>query len=211
MIPHALTIVVNELNRHLEVYGPVATPMVELGNIAEGFKSGGGGNGVSRDVLTVSVVNIKEEKTLKNVGHYVRDDVALRARYENPPVFLNLMILIVATHASYTSALLMLSRAIRYFQLTNSFTQDTVDPGSLSTGAPVNALDRLTAFRLVFDLYSPTMEEVNHLWGTLGGKQYPFVLYMMRMLELKFAHVQSETGLITEIVGHAVPKAPVEG
>ena len=43
------------------------------------------------------------------------------------------------------------------------------------------------------------MEEVNHLWGTLGGKQYPFVLYMMRMLDLQFQAVHNEIGLITEI------------
>jgi hypothetical protein len=44
------------------------------------------------------------------------------------------------------------------------------------------------------------MEEVNHLWGTLGGRQYPFVLYMLRMLDLKFKAVQSESGLITQVV-----------
>jgi hypothetical protein len=44
------------------------------------------------------------------------------------------------------------------------------------------------------------MEEVNHLWGTLGGKQYPFVLYLLRMLDLKFQAVQSEGNLITEVV-----------
>jgi hypothetical protein len=44
------------------------------------------------------------------------------------------------------------------------------------------------------------MEEVNHLWGTLGGKQYPFALYTLRMLELKFKATQSESGLITEVV-----------
>jgi hypothetical protein len=44
------------------------------------------------------------------------------------------------------------------------------------------------------------MEEVNHMWGTLGGKQYPFVMYMMRMLDLKFRAVYNESGLITEVV-----------
>lgn len=73
-------------------------------------------------------------------------------------------------------------------------------PASIIPPSAVEPLDELDAFKLIFDLYSPTMEEVNHLWGTLGGKQYPFVLYMLRMLELKFKAVQSESGLITEIV-----------
>ena len=44
------------------------------------------------------------------------------------------------------------------------------------------------------------MEEVNHLWGTLGGKQYPFVLYTLRLLELKFKAAQGEAGLITAVI-----------
>lgn len=200
MISHALTIVINEMNTHLaDTYG-AASPQVGLGNLAEGFISGAGNGGILRDKLYLSVVNIKEEKALKNLPNHVRNDVTLRVTYENPPVFLNLQILVVATHSNYTDALLMLSRAIRFFQFKNIFTQDNVAPGSITTNGPINPLDRLESFKLIFDLCSPTMEEVNHLWGTLGGKQYPFVLYMLRLLDLKFQAVQSEGGLITEVI-----------
>lgn len=196
MISHALTIIVNELNNHfVEVYG-AADGTVKLGNLAEGFTA----NGVSRESLILSVTNIKEEKTLKNLPAYTRNDVTLSAVYENPPVFLNFQILLTATHTDYTNALLVLSRAIRFFQQQCVFTQDTVDPLSITTNQPGNILDQLESFRLIFDLYSASMEEVNHLWGTLGGKQYPFVLYMLRMLDLKFRTIQSESGLITEII-----------
>lgn len=209
MIAHALIIVVNELIRHLAVYGPSVLPPVELGNIAEGFKNGNGGSGVSREVLDLSVVNIKEEKALKNLPNYVRDMVSHTARYENPPVFLNLQLLLTATHVDYTGALLMLSRAIRFFQATPVFTETSVDPASITHNAPLNVLDRLVAFRLVFDLHSPSMEEVNHLWGTLGGKQYPFVLYTMRTLDLRYHEVQAENPLISDIVRNFKHKLPV--
>ena len=81
----------------------------------------------------------------------------------------------------------MLARALRFFEARHVFTQDNVSPASITTNAPNHALDRLAEFKLVFDLCSPSMEEVNHLWGTLGGKQYPFAMYNLRMLELKFA------------------------
>ncbi|MFA6040434.1 MAG: DUF4255 domain-containing protein [Methylophilus sp.] len=191
MIAHALTIVINEM----EIYLPAAT--VGIGNIALGV---GGTDGVPKDILNISVVNIKEEKALKNLPHVVRDDVKLTANYQNPPVFLNFLILITATHATYADALLMLSRAIRFFQNYNVFTQDTVAPLSLTKKAPNNTSDQLQTFKLIFDLYSPTMEEVNHLWGTLGGKQYPFVLYNLRTLDLQFKAVPAEGGLITEVV-----------
>jgi hypothetical protein len=201
MISHGLAIVINELKKHLEdVYTiPFSNDEVKSGNLAEGIVAAGNG-GVTRDKLIFSVVNIKEEKSLKNLPNYVRNDTTLRATYENPPVFLNFQILITATHSSYDDALLSLSRAIRFFQSRNVFTQDSVAPVSINTNAPLNALDRLESFKLIFDLYSPTMEEVNHMWGTLGGKQYPFVMYMMRMLDLKFRAVYNESGLITEVI-----------
>ncbi len=196
MISHALTIIVNELNRHFIDAYAAADGSVRLGNMAEGFSA----SGVPREALILSVVNIREEKTLKNLPVYSRNDVTLTAVYENPPVFLNFQILITATHTDYSNALLVLSRAIRFFQQQNVFSQDTVNPLSITGNQPGNILDQLESFKLIFDLYSASMEEVNHLWGTLGGKQYPFVLYMLRMLDLKFRTIQSETGLITEIV-----------
>jgi hypothetical protein len=207
MISHALTIVANELNKHLnDAYGKSTAPRVELGNFSEGVGNGGGGV-LIRDRLYLSLVNIKEEKALKNVSNFVRNDVTLRASYENPPVFLNFQILVAATHPDYTSALTALSRAIRFFQYMNVFTQDNVAPDSMKAPPVIQQLDQLESFKLIFDLYSPAMEEVNHLWGTLGGKQYPFVLYMMRMLDLKFKAVQSENGLITEVISDFYHKA----
>jgi len=200
MISHALTIVANELNKHLsDVYGGTS-PQVGLANLAEGMSGSGGNGGVLRNMLYLSLVNIKEEKALKNIPHYVRNDAALRVSYENPPVFLNFQVLVTAAHTDYTNALTALSRAIRFFQFKHVFTQDDVDPASVTgSSTPINALDQLETFKLIFDLYSPTMEEVNHLWGTLGGKQYPFVMYLLRMLDLKFQAVQSESGVITEV------------
>jgi hypothetical protein len=212
MLSHALTIVMNELETHLtETYGaPAVVPQVVLGNIAEGVAGAAGGT-VPREILAVSIVNIREEKTLKNVPAYQRNDATLRVVYQNPPVFLNFHVLTVATHTGYSNALLVLSRAIKFFQFTNVFDQNSVSPGSLTKNAPNNPLDRLQAFRLIFDIYSPTLEEVNHLWGTLGGKQYPFVLYTLRLLEFQFQATQAEAGLITEVVSDVYQQSAAAG
>lgn len=211
MISHGLTIIVNELKKHfVDAYGaPPTNEEASLGNLSEGLVVANGGSGVPRNRLIFSMVNIREEKSLKNLPNYVRNDVTLRASYENPPVFLNFLILVTATHTDYTNALLMLSRAIRFFQSVNVFTQDNVAPASITSNAPANPLDRLESFKLIFDLYSPSMEEINHMWGTLGGKQYPFVVYMLRMLDLKFRAVYSESGLITEVVSGFNHKKPI--
>jgi hypothetical protein len=209
MLSHALTIVINELEAHLDgTYGTTA-PSVRMGNIAEGVGNANNNSGaVPRDIVDFSMVNIREEKTLKNLSNQTRNTATLKTTYENPPVFLNFHILIATTHTNYANALLMLSRTIRFFQFRNTFDHFSVAPSSLTIGAPSNPLDQLQEFKLIFDLYSPTMEEVNHLWGTLGGKQYPFVLYTLRLLELKFKAVQAETGLITEVVNDFLQTSP---
>jgi Pvc16 N-terminal domain len=206
VIAHALSIVTNELDRHLHTYGG-NEPHVELGNVAEVVT--GAGNGAAREKLLLSVVNIQEERTLRNVPAYVRDDVALRVRYENPPNFLNLAVLVCAPHPKYPDALSALSRALLFFQHRTVFTQENVHPSSLTKGAPINPLDRLAQFKLIFSLWSPTLEELNDMWGMLGGKQFPFALYSVRMLELSFHATQREAGLITEVRSDFAHKAAV--
>ena len=201
MITHALVILQKELEEHLKVYpSPDNTTKVVLGNMAEGLDPVSGNGAVERGKIVLSIVNIREEKALKNLPNYVRNDATLKAAYENPPVYLNFLLLVCATHTGYENATLYLSRVIRYFQYKNVFTQDDVAPGLLEKTAPMTDMDILETFKLIVDLYSPSMEEVNHLWGTLGGKQYPFALYMLRMLELQYKAVPRESGLITEVV-----------
>lgn len=199
MISHAMTIVLNEMNGHFEHVYQMPAPVVVLGNLAEGIANNGGNSGVVRDRLILSVINLREEKSLKNVPAFQRDDSQLKIRYQNPPVFLNLMILMTATHSDYSDALLMLSRAISFFQHQNVFTPTTVASSSITNKAPNNELDQLSQFKLIFDLYSPSMEEVNHLWGTLGGKQYPFAMYMLRMVDLQFKSAQREAPQVQEL------------
>lgn len=203
MIDHALIIVRNELEAHLKASGN--STHAELGNIGEIGQPGA----QLRDKVLLSVVNLQEERTLKNTPAYVRDDVALRVRYENPPTFLNLAVLVAATHTDYVNALRALSRALLFFQHRNVLNQDNVAPDSISQDAPPRNVDRLTEFKLVFNLWSPTFEEVNDMWGMLGGRQFPFALYSVRMLELKFQATQRESGLITEVVSSFHHKAAV--
>lgn len=203
MIDHALIIVRNELDAHLAASGN--STHAALGNVGEI-----GQPGVQlRDKVLLSVVNLQEERTLKNTPAHVRDDVQMRVRYENPPTFLNLAVLLTATHTDYINALRALSRALLFFQHRNVLTHDNVAPNSISQDAPPRDADRLTEFKLIFNLWSPTFEEVNDMWGMLGGKQFPFALYSMRMLELKFRAIQRESGLITEVVSSFGHKAPV--
>jgi hypothetical protein len=49
------------------------------------------------------------------------------------------------------------------------------------------------------EMYTLSFEQVNHLWGTLGGKQMPFVLYKLRLIAITERKLVREVPLIEEI------------
>jgi hypothetical protein len=63
----------------------------------------------------------------------------------------------------------------------------------------------LTELRLHPELYTLTFEQINHLWGSLGGKQSPFVMYKVRLVKVQ-SLVTSEGPLIETIVSETREK-----
>ncbi|WP_205504350.1 DUF4255 domain-containing protein [Rufibacter psychrotolerans] len=205
MISHALKILVSELNTFFEGIQPAVEDTVVLGNIATMESPTGTDNAEMRDKVVMTLVNLREEKTLKNSPYSFANSATLKTEYFNPPVFVNLFVLFSATANKYEKALTYLSRLIRFFQTRNIFTHLN---SNLAVTGEFMEYDRLSEFKLIVDLYSPTFEELNHLWGTLGGKQYPSVLYLVRLLELKQETVTEGGSLILETnekIGHKTP------
>jgi len=158
MIAHALTIIRNEIRRHLGEAYDIADPanLVSLGNIAEILAT----DGSAREMLVLSVVNIREDKSLRNVP---RASVTPDEVHENPPVFLSLTLLVSATHAKYTDALLAVSHVLRYFQSQPVFTPVNVAAASISTDAPAHPSDQLADFKFAVDIQSLSLAEDHHL------------------------------------------------
>jgi hypothetical protein len=179
---------------------------VHLGNIAQlDIPDQGPANNL-RNKIVISLVNLREEKTLKNGPFSRRNDTTLRTEYFNPPVFLNLFLLITASQSSYTNALIYLSRIVAFFQAKNVFTHENTTP--IVAGADVPASELMDEFKLMLELYSPSFEEQNHIWGTLGGKQLPSVMYLARLVEVKRASETPTGGLVEEIVLNTKTKLP---
>lgn len=165
-----------------------------------GSSNGGSGNGnaSSSEFLSIGLVNLQEEFTLKNqaaVRHHTP-----RPSYQNPPVLLNLYMLVCACHSNYNTALKMMSLAVTFFQSKNSFTYaEAPTAASNLLGDSELAAEAQRKLNIKLDLYSLTFEQLNHLWGTLGGKQYPFALYKIRIIEIDADHKVRGGGYIQEI------------
>jgi len=139
------------------------------------------------DSILLTLVNISEETALKNIPHYVK--AYPNTIYNNPPVYLNLFVLFTACLKKYDHALVLLSRVIRFFQGKNTF-------NNKNSTTQVKDFDN---FNIIMDLYSLSFEQTNYLWSTLGGKQHPFVLYKLRLVELERESTEETRGIIKEI------------
>lgn len=137
--------------------------------------------------IVITLVNTEEESTLKNSSNVLRTSNGVK--YVEPPVFLNLYILISSTlgqdlQDAYEFALGRLSLVIQFFQAKKSFTIKNSPFTTISgdSNIPQESKDEL---KLNVELYTLTFEQINHLWGSLGGKQVPFAMYKIRLVSIK--------------------------
>ena len=154
-----------------------------------------GGNTLSDNII-ITLVNIEEESTLKNQPAFKRP-VMNSGIYQNPPVYLNLYVLFTCNYsgANYHLALKRLSYVVRFLQSKNSFASSSSVVGNTLNMADDDILD----LKFTLELYTLTFEQINHLWGSLGGRQVPFAMYKLRLVALTERATVREVPLIEEI------------
>ena len=82
---------------------------------------------------------------------------------------------------------------IRFLQSKTSFA--SASSGSGGSTDP-NDTGELT---FTMELYTLTFEQINHLWGSLGGRQVPFAMYKLRLVAISEHATVREVPLIEEI------------
>lgn len=176
IIQSVLKYLAGELNLR---YDNLATPsqedFIKIGNIARLESGTGASNADLQKKVVLSLVNISEEKTLKNNPHYISRGEAKVKR--NPTLYLNLYVLFSCADENYDTALGMISRVIAFFQEKYVF---TLDNSLAPTAFPSDYVEKL-----ILDIHSLSFEQMNHLWGILGGKYHPSVLYQVRLLPVQ--------------------------
>ncbi len=153
--------------------------------------------------IIITLVNTEEESTLKNGSNITRS--ANGVKYVEPPVFLNLYILVSSTlgqdlQDAYEFALGRLSLVIQFFQAKKSFTVKNSPFTTISRDNNISPEDK-DEIKLNIELYTLTFEQINHLWGSLGGKQVPFAMYKIRLVSIKENSGQ-EAPVIEELVNN---------
>lgn len=152
--------------------------------------------------VVITLVNIEEESSLKNTKNWSRNDLTGGIDTSSPPVHLNLYLLFTATlpdnlgesDQAYQNSLNRVAAIVEFFQSKKVFTLQS-SPSFEPRNLKKQVLDEI---RLVPELYTLTFEQINHLWGSLGGKQSPFVMYKIRAVKIQGA-VSIESPVIESI------------
>jgi Pvc16 N-terminal domain len=188
MLKDTLQFFADELNKYLILKQVVSsdTPRVVLGNVARAYDTEtlSGADAITNRAI-ISLVNIEEDRVSKQQENYVKTDIGVK--YKNPPLYLNIYMLISVNRNNYGQSLAWLGHILQFFQYQNVFTPVTHP-----------SLDS-RILKLITELYSLNFEQVNHLWSTLGGKYLPSVMYKVRQVSLDEDLTMSESGFIKEI------------
>ncbi len=192
MIDLALTFLNTQLDNYLRAKLDPAmstTPFIQLANIAwndadTSLNTNGASNSAS---AFITLVNIEEDRISKSPEPFTRlhnNNIV----YRNPQIYLNLYLLFSVNLSSYPESLKQLSLIIQFFQYKNVFTPLN------SPGLP-DGIEKL-----ILDLSTLSFQDMNNLWGILGSKYLPSVMYKLRLIKISEDFAMGDASLIHEIV-----------
>ena len=192
MIFEIIQIITEQVNNYLDEIGLDKSVVAE--NIAFLESQNEDVGTALKDGVALTLINLDEEATLKNFPNHAIENT--KTIYRNSIINLNLYLLFSANRDKYLNSLNDISKIIEFFQGKRLFTQaNTIYNRSSS------AMSNVDNFRFTVELYTPTFEELNYIWGTLGGKQLPSALYKVSMIQIERNIVQAEGQVIGEFTG----------
>jgi len=144
--------------------------------------------------VVITLLRMDEETTLKNIPNYKIKDG--KTEYRNPPVHLNLFVLISANCESYDKSLRSISKTIQFFQGKKVFNAANTVYNRNNV-----SFDVFEQFRFILELYTPSFEELNNVWGILGGRQLPSVIYRIQLIQIEQDKILESSELISQVGG----------
>lgn len=192
MIFEVIQIITEQVNNYLEEIGLDKSVVPE--NIAFLESQNDEITDALKNAVALTIINLDEEATLKNFPNHSIENT--KTIYKNSVINLNLYLLFSANRDKYVNSLKDISKIIEFFQGKKLFTQANTIFNRNSS-----AMSNVDNFRFTVELYTPTFEELNYIWGTLGGKQLPSALYKVSMIQIERNIAQAEGQLIGEFSG----------
>lgn len=136
--------------------------------------------------IVVSVINLEHETFMKSIQNY-KTDASGKFGKVAPPIHLNLYLLVSANYDSqnYLEANKMLSKVISVLQANPYFTRN--DNPEMQ-----EPLEKLT-----LEIFNLPINELSHIWGAIGAKYVPSLIYKVRMITIQEDKIKKEVPAIT--------------
>ncbi len=144
--------------------------------------------------VALSLINIERETYSKNLN--AGGAGLSRSAVSNQPVYLNLYVMVSICFGgnNYLESMKFLSNTIAFFQRHPVFDH--------SNSPEMD--DRIE--KLVLDIENLSIQDLSNLWGVLGGKYFPSVLYRVRMVAIDPGDITDQAVTIS-----SAPEAAVTG
>lgn len=184
LIYQALYFLKNQLNSYLKFQ--LGDAYADTAFISNPVGQDGSAAADTSDRILLTLTNVEEEKIGKTQTPPIKSINGQEVRVQ-PELKLNLYVLFIANRNNYEESLKFISHVITFFQGKNVFT-------------PQNSPELDSDIeKLIVELSTVTYEQLNNLWGAMGAKYMPSVLYKIRMLSVQSDQAITSSQKITAV------------
>ncbi len=190
MINAAITLLANDLNESLKKTFRLEESIVAVANTVE---QDGSLPLQANNKVAVSLINIERESFSHSSGMPGSSGFSRSAK-GNEPVYLNLYVMFSICFGgnNYLESMKFLSATIAFFQRRPVFDHSNCPDMD-------DSIDKL-----VLDIENLSIQDLSNLWGVLGGKYYPSVLYRVRMVAIDPGDIRDQAVSISSTPESAV-------
>jgi hypothetical protein len=178
VIDLTLKLIADRLNAHLSALFSVSEELVSIGPLSD---AEGKPTAEARNRLTLFVTNIAHDTVPRNVSPR-----GALAGGQMPPVHLDIYFMLASGHDPqiYSEGLKLISAALMFFQANPVMTPRTAPemPAGLT--------------QLSIEIANLQAQEVGQLWGNLGGRYVPSVMFKVRSVMIDARAITSVTPLV---------------
>ncbi|MCG8339815.1 MAG: DUF4255 domain-containing protein [Cytophagales bacterium] len=189
MLDRCLNVILTEINSYIHTKGKEGDSSDDKVIVADLASQEGVGDSTRENKIIMSLVNISKEELGSNAKQYIPQGNGYIAK--NPPLTFSLYILFSNYFKSrqLLEGLGYLSMVIAFFQSKNHFTVQN------TPSLQENELDNISV-----ELIELSAQEKSSLWGYLGVKYLPSVLYKVGIIPIEDDMFVKEVSTVEDII-----------
>ncbi|MBW3530717.1 DUF4255 domain-containing protein [Shewanella sp. NKUCC06_TVS] len=182
MLDSCMETIAYSLNQHLKIRFQLSEDIVVISSLAN--QDGSVCSNVNNKIV-LFITSIEKETSMVQASREISHSKYLMAK----PIFINLYIMVSAnfTGSNYGESLKFISSVIAFFQVNSVFNHQ--NHPDMNKGID----------KIVLDIENVPIQDLSSIWGMLGAKYVPSILYKVRMITIDAKAEISRINEISEI------------